>query len=272
VSLKRKKDRGNDHHAKIIGAEIGKQAMVSIPFCGGCSEVMYIDSRQILLNDLHRHIITLAKTISSQLEFDAMMLELDTVLVHPDCLAHAREVLATIEKGDQPAQADRVWAAAYFINVWLSRSNAGTKSEFRQPLASRRTTTGGSSIRRWRSAVDGLQYWRQVIYGRCEFECLEWRHWMVKVRDELNHAIYADPPWFDSGGEYAHAFTEQDHRDLAECLRKFEQCRVVIRHSDHPVYRELYGDWTWVPVVGRTQGNNPISEMLIINGPSYTSR
>ena len=73
-----------------------------------------------------------------------------------------------------------------------------------------------------------------------------------------------------TGDEYIHKFTEQDHRDLATKLHEFTNCRVVVRHSDHPLYRELYPDWVWVPVEGRNQGNNTISEILIINGPSYS--
>ncbi len=259
-------------NAKIIGEEIGKQALVSIPFCGGCSEVVHIDARQILLNDLHRHIITLAMTITDAEEFDGMLKVLDDVLVHPDCLAGARRTLEMVECYKEPPEPDRFWAAAYFTNVWLSRSNAGTDSELRQPLASRRTTSGGSSVRRWRSAVEGIGAWREVLRDRCEFTCQEWVVFMVKTRDQPGHAVYADPPWQDAGEEYVHKFTEQDHRDLATRLREFRNCRVVVRHSDHPLYRELYPEprWTWVDIGGRNQGNKRISEMLIINAPSYT--
>ena len=52
---------------------------------------------------------------------------------------------------------------------------------------------------------------------------------------------------------------------LAKALRKLDEVRVVIRHSDHPLYRELYGDWEWVEIGGRNQGNNHVNEMLIIN-------
>ena len=71
---------------------------------------------------------------------------------------------------------------------------------------------------------------------------------------------------------YKHKFTEQDHRDLAVRLHEFKNCRVVVRHSAHELYYDLYPcqDWTWVPIGGRNQGNKAISEVLIINGPSFT--
>lgn len=263
---------GSDRtNAKVIGQEIGKQAMVSVPCCGGCSVVVHIDARQILLNDKHRHIITLAKTVADDEAFAKMLGNVENMLVHPDYLAKARHTLANIEKGESLPVVDYAWAAAYFTNVWLSRSGtAGSNREVGGSIASRRTTGGGSSVRRWRSAVEGLPFWHEVLRDRCEFTCQEWFEFMRKVRDHEGHAIYVDPPWVDAGEAYIHRFTEQDQRDLATRLHEFKNCRVVVRHSDHPLYRELYPDWTWVNIGGRNQGNKKISEMLIINGPSFT--
>ena len=258
-------------NAAVIGQEIGKQALVSIPFCGGCSEVVHIDARQILLNDLHRHIITLAMTVADPDEFAMMLGDVNDVLVHPDYLARARYTLAIVEEGDAPPVPDCVWAAAYFMNVWLSRSGtAGSNREIGGLIASRRTTSGGSSVRRWRSAVEGLKAWHELLKDRCEFSREDWRVFSKKVHDHTGHAIYADPPWQGAGYDYIHKFTKQDHRDLAAWLSTFRECRVVIRHSDHALYRELYPDWTWVDIGGRNQSNKRISEMLIINGPSFT--
>ena len=257
-------------NAKVIGAEIGKQALVSIPFCGGCSEVVHIDARQILLNDLHRHIITLGMTVADDTGCAEMVEQLEDTLVHPDYLDAALDIIAIVEDGDAPPAIDSVWAAAYFTVAWLSRSSAGSDSELSAGLASRRTASGGSSVKRWRSAVEGLPAWHKVLKTRCAFSCLDWRDWMAKVHDEKNQAVYADPPWRDAGKRYKHRFTKQDHIDLAARLHEFKNCRVVIRHSDHPLYRELYQNWTWVPIGGRNQGNKAISEALIINGPSFT--
>ncbi len=262
-------------NAKRIGQEIGKQMLVSIPFCGGCPEVLYINSRQIKLNDLHNHIIVLARTIQDKAALETMLAILDGILLHPGCLEEARHFIRQHEEYEVPSGslwADPLWAAQYFILVWISRQNAGSDSELTSGLATRNTTSGGSSIQRWRSVVDSLQAWHKVLTGRCEFNCLDWRDWMKKTRDDEGHAIYADPPWQDAAVRYRHEFTEQDHRDLAEVLRSYEQCRVVIRHSDHPLYRELYPEWTWVEIGGRNQNRKRISECLIINGESRTDQ
>ena len=137
-------------NAKLIGREIGKRVIVSIPFCGGCSEVLYIDSRQIILNDLHEHIINLAEVVADAALLAEFIARLETVLIHPRCLAAARTYIGMVEEGE--AEVNRAeWAAAYFTLVWISRQNAGSDSELTSGLASRRTASGGSSVKRWRS-------------------------------------------------------------------------------------------------------------------------
>ena len=252
-------------NASRIGEEIGKQDWVGIPFCGGCCEVPHIKARSIYLNDVHNHIVTLAMTVADAPEFHAMQEMLEDVLVHPAYLLEARKYTAAMEEQGREPQPDADWAAAYFTNVWISRSSAGTEDEFKQPLASRMTATGGSSVRRWRSALEALPEWHQVLKERCEFSCRDWRDWLEQTKDRPGHALYIDPPWQDAGKEYKHKFTEQDHRDLADVLHGYENCRVVIRHSDHPLYRELYPDWTWVELSSRNQANKVIREMLVTN-------
>ncbi len=259
-------------NALLIGREIGKQALVGIPFCGGCSEIVHIDARQILLADKHRHVITLAKTVACREGYAQLERMVDKILVHPDSLDEARRTLARIEANGDESRVDPEWAAAYFANVWLSRSNAGTDSECRQPLAARWTSSGGSSVKRWRSAISGLGYWHRVLRENVECRCLDWREWTGKWKDASSNALYIDPPWQDAGCEYVHKFTKEDHGELADWLRSLRHTRVVIRHSDHPLYRELYPEWNWVVIGGRNQGNKKISECLIIKGESYIDK
>lgn len=79
--------------------------------------------------------------------------------------------------------------------------------------------------------------------------------------------IYSDPPWPDAGEEYLWRFTEQDHRDLAAILNRFERIRIVVRYGDHPLIRELYtpeDGWSWIECETRNQGNNAVKEALIV--------
>jgi len=252
-------------NAAKIGEAIGKQALVGIPFCGGCCEIPHIRARTIVANDLHRHLITLAMTVAEPAAYSEFVLRLENVLVHPDWLSRARQVLEVFRGRTDSAHPNPEWAAAYFTCVWLSRSHAGTKSEFTQPLATRFTASGGSSVKRWRSAVESLPAWHAALKERCEFTCLDWRKWMGKVKDRPGHALYVDPPWWGTGEKYMHEFTEQDHRDLAAAMTALEEAHVVIRHQDCELYRDLYPEslWSWEEIGSRNQGNRLISEVLI---------
>ena len=121
-------------NAKTIGREIGQQDLVSIPFCGGCSEVLHIASRQIILNDLHEHIINLAEVVCDAALLKQLLIRLEAVLVHPRCLAAAQSCVSLVEEGE--TEINRVeWAAAYFTLVWISRQSAGSDSELMGGLA-----------------------------------------------------------------------------------------------------------------------------------------
>lgn len=252
-------------NAKTIGELIGKRDWVGIPFCGGCSEVPHIQARSILLNDLHWHIYNLAKHVADPETFESLYETVDAQLFHPTPLDRAQSVCKHPD-----SYRDIEIAAAYFIVVWMSRSaEAGTGDEFDGQIASRFTASGGSSIRRWRSAVEALPEWHKILRERCEFKCLTWRKFASKCHDREGHGLYVDGPWADAGERYLHKFTEQDHRDMADWLKSFEKTYVVIRHSDHPLYRELYPDWQWTEIGGRNQGNNKISECLLTQGSLF---
>ncbi len=260
-------------NAERIGVEIGHQDLVVIPCCGGCSEVPHIDARQILINDVHDHVITLAVTVADDSGLERLQAAVENLLVHPGFLRRATETIRAIEE-DEARQwgVDPEWAAAYFAIVWLSRSSAGSDTELTSGLSARYTATGGSSAKRLRSAIEGLREWHALLKEKCEFNCRDFRDLLDRIEDRKGHAIYVDPPWKDAKVRYKHTFTEEDHRDLASLLGQFRGCRVVIRHSDHPLYRELYpvNQWTWTPIGGRNQGNKRISEVLITNGPSHS--
>ena len=255
-----------------IGEIIGKADWVGIPFAGGCSEVPFIDARSIALNDLNGHIMNLARAIAH--EPDWLSKRLEDQLYHPAVLEESQRICK--EHAGKPLGYSLKWAAAYFVCVWMSRSSdAGTDSELDGKIATRFTASGGSSVKRWRSAVEGLPAWHEVLKNRCEFTCLDWREFLAKCHDREGHVLYVDPPWFEHADDYAEKLAvdhkwfqqpeEDAHTELADALRAFKQTRVVIRHSDHPLYRELYRDWEWNDIGGRNQANNEHTEFLIVN-------
>lgn len=255
---------------RMLGPEVGKALAgcewVGIPFCGGMSEVPHITARALLVNDLHRDIINLAR-ITADDDSRAKLIkdaDSDNFIFHPDNLRMAQELCKKTEPLDSPHYTR---ALLYFVACWMGRSGkSGTDSEFDGGFAMRFTASGGGSNVRYRSAIESLEAWGKTL-KRCEFSCLDFRDFLAKCHDRPKYGIYVDAPWPDDGDGYRHKFTEDDHRTLADWLGRFEYTRVVVRFGDHELIRSLYpeSDWTWNMLTSRTQANEGKSEALIIN-------
>jgi DNA adenine methylase len=259
--------------APIVGQELRGCTWVGIPFCGGMAEVPHITARSITVSDLHRHIINLAVVVQRDERRAELIERLNKTPFHPDVLnesqAHCRAFEASAR---EPTTGNVTWAYHYFIACWMGRSgNAGTAGEFNGGLALRWTASGGDSNTRFRSAVESLDSWCEVM-RRCNFAVLDVFDFLAACKDQPGIGIYLDPPFPGPGDRYRHPFDERQHHKLAEVLRRFSSARVVCRFYDHPLVRELYPEshWTWRHLVGRDQANNGEKpEVLIINGDSY---
>jgi hypothetical protein len=235
-------------------------------------ELLHIKAPTIVVGDVHRHVINLARVASHPGYGRWLIRELRRVLFHPDTLRAAQRDCAEnigLLKGDSPLHPGL--ARSYFIAVWMGRSAmAGTKKEFRGKLPVRWTASGGDSATRYWSAVRSLAVWKRV-FQRCNFVVEDCFAFIGKVRDISDSGLYCDPPFPDAGDNYKHRFTEAQHRQLAGVLAGFESARIVCRFYDHALIRELYpeGHWTWRRLVGRKQSNAKAPEVLLINGPSY---
>jgi DNA adenine methylase len=109
-----------------------------------------------------------------------------------------------------------------------------------------------------RSADRIDQYWNRsalcrkvdqlhnLLIGRTECHAADFEQFLSRPDDCL---LYLDPPYYEAGSElYLHTFREQDHRRLAAALREMPNC-WVLSYDDHPVIRELYGDWAVIEEV-----------------------
>jgi len=268
--------------AAAVGKEIGRVSWCGVPFCGGCPELPEIDCRAGVANDLHRHIINLARVVRHPVTRSLLSAALEHRLFHPDELAAAqkrcyeRQAEASALFGEAVAKTDDApdveWAADYFTCAWMGRGgNAGRDGEFDQSLALRFTASGGSSAKRFQSAVDSLVAWQDALKS-WEFSTVDAIGFIDRVRDEPGYAVYIDAPWPDAGLDYKHPFSDKLQAVLARAAARFKAARVVIRFGDHPLIRELYPEdrWTWVRRTTRDQQNGEVAEVLIINGRSYT--
>lgn len=277
-----------------VGLELGELDWCGVPCVGGGPELPHINCRSGVANDLHRHVINLYRVLKSD-ELCAMAAEqLDRTLFHQDEFADAQERCRMREQDrtkpwrltadfepepgkvyshEQIDPADAVaWAVDYAIACWMGPgARAGKRDEFRAYFSSRWTATGGASVKRFRSWIESMYGWRDVL-KRWEFRCMDAFDFIHACKDTAGHGLYVDFPWVKAGVDYRHPFNEAQHREGAELLGRFKECRVVVRYDVCPLIEELYprGVWTWVETTTRNQQNGETREVLLINGSSRT--
>lgn len=262
---------GNRTLAESVGRALGKLRWCGVPFAGGCAELPHIRTAFGVANDLHRHVINLARVVRDDGLVEQLVHRLNGLLFHPDELAAAQRRCREREQIDCHRHApDAEWAADYFAASWMGRGgHAGKQREFDQSLSLRWTSSGGDSAVRFRSAIESLRDWHTGLRS-WSFTCLDAFDFIDKVRDTDGHGLYVDAPWPDAGDEYRHTFTREQQVRLAEALARFRRTHVVVRYGDHPLIREVYPEsrWTWLMQTSRNQSNGAIAEVLIVNGGS----
>lgn len=271
---------GNRVLAESVGKQLGRLVWCGVPFMGGAPELPHIDTRAGVANDLHRHVIHLARVVADPALHDLLAERLDRLLFHPDELAAAqgrcrdREAAGSVGLfgggGALQTEPDIGWAADYFVCCWMGPgASAGKTTEFARNISTRFTASGGSSAKRYRSAVESLAAWHQAL-KKWEFTTIDAFDFIARVRDEEGHGLYIDAPWPDAGNDYRNAFNDAQQQRLAESLGRFAKARVVVRYGDHPLIRQLYPEarWRWVKQSSTNQQGNDVSEVLIVNDPT----
>jgi hypothetical protein len=288
--------------AKHVGEELAGCSWVGIPFAGGMCEVPHIGARQLLVNDLHRHVINLARVVKDQPK--ALIRRLSGLPFHPDVLAAAQarciqrelhRAAAKIRPTDQlfnvdvqPGQVfvgsraaeltflpdgvpDLAWAEDYFVCTWMTRGGkSGTKGEFQTGQSFRWDAGGGGSNRRYRSAIDSVFGWSGTMQ-RCEFRTMNALDVIAEVKDADGFGLYCDSDFPGPGDLYAYGIRTAGQPHLAAAVSRFKKTRVVMRYYEVPLVRELFPEgkpWTYVCRTGRAQSNKDKPEILILNGPS----
>jgi len=264
-----------------IGTALGDLVWCGVPFAGGMPELPYIRTRTGIANDLHRHLINLARVIRSRPA--DLVARLDEKVFHVDELAEAQALCRRRERivgdlfgcaasmEDPPdnllgVDGDLDWAVAYFVSTWMTRGgNAGTKNEFSSGLSMRFSGGGGGSAVRFRSAIDSILGWSKVL-DRWEFSTLDVFEFLDKVEDVPTSGLYLDPPWPNLGKNYAHRVDDGFHRKLAARLLRFEKAKIVVRYGNHPLIVAAYlpDAWAWEKATTRNSGNNDVDEVLLV--------
>ncbi len=258
--------------APAVGQLLEGAEWVGIPFAGSMSEVPYIRARTIVVNDLHKGVITLARIVSDNTLGPKLYRRLRRHALHPDDLAESQNICRKMEA--LAACCDALdeetilrWAENMFVASWLARSgSAGTKSEFDAKLSLRWASGGGDSAVRFQNAIRSLNAWRRSL-RRATFSSIDVFEFLDKCKDLPRHAIYCDQPFPGGPGDkYKYHFTLEQTKRLSKALLRFSQARVVSRFYDHPIVRELYPEteWTWHHLSGRKQTNEAAPEVLLV--------
>jgi DNA adenine methylase len=126
---------------------------------------------------------------------------------------------------------------------------AGWGGELDYPRFQTSITDGGHG-NRLIGALKTLRERLQPVYERLRtviIENLDWQECMDRY-DRLNTVMYMDPPYPDNKCNYAHNMRSWgEHRRLAERLR-LAQCKWILSSYDIPGIRELYAQYTIIPV------------------------
>lgn len=265
---------------RMLAHEVGKLlkgcSWVGVPFAGSMTELIYIDAPTLVVSDLHRHVINLARVAADPMLNRDLRGMLRKAIFHPDELSRCQAVAS--RKWDFNSFTDDMKvkvAYAYFVCSWMGRSgNCGTDKELTGKLPVRWTATGGDSCTRFRSAVDSLKAWQGVL-RRASFVVQDVFEFLNNMKDRPGHGLYCDPPFPDAGDAYSCKFTEAQHRELSTILTCFKHVRIVCRFYDHPLIRRLYHDheryWTWHHFTGRKQSNASAPEVLLVRRNSGES-
>lgn len=218
------------------------------PFCGSMAVLMAKPAcRMETVNDLHGHLINLARVIADPKAGPKLYRRLRRTLFHEDLLAEARESLRSgdsLFRKSLSSEDDAYW---YFIDSWMGRNGvAGTQSTC-PSFCIRYTATGGQPATRFNGAVSSIPQWRRRLRGvaisrRNGFELLE------KIADAPKTAIYVDPPYVKKSARYIHDFNPEDHERLNRLLSRFTKTRVVVSYYADPLIDELYANWNRVEV------------------------
>jgi DNA adenine methylase len=259
----------NSENAQYAGSLLDGCRWVGIPFAGGMSEVPWITAKQILVNDLHAHVVNLCCVISNEDQRKWLCETADAMPYHPDVLATAQVKAAEFESrigiGERVKSCPEA-ALSYFVAVWMGRGGkAGSDGELSGSLPVRWNAAGGGSNQRYRTAIEALDEWGRT-FKRCEFVCMDAFDFLDKCKDTEDGGIYVDSPWPDAGDGYKHKFTEVDQCKLAGLLAGFNHARVVVRFGDHPLIRELYAvsSWKWIERSSRDQANAVKPEVYLV--------
>lgn len=269
---------GKRNLAPRIVEELGDHRVYWEPFCGSMAVLMAKSSCCVMetVNDLHGDLINLARVIQHPEHGSKLYRRLRRTLMAEELFTDSAGIVRSSEAGDV-LDPDRAYH--YMLTAWVGRNGVAGTSSYNAGFCVRYTANGGHAAKRFDSVVRSIPAWRRrlanvTILRRDAFELLP------RIDDRPGTALYVDPPYIEKSTKYVHDFADTDHERLAESLHRFEHARVVVSYYAHPLLDKLYPGWTqrrfevskaMAHQGRRGQNDTKAVEVLLINGPSYSS-
>jgi len=235
---------GKRNLALQIVEAMGPHKVYWEPFCGSMAVLMLKPPCEMeTVNDLHGDLINLARVIQDKELGFRLYAKLLRTLCAERFFRESKERWISLEETNSEPDIGRAYD--YFMVSWLGMNGVSGTKRCNYAFALRWCRGGDQGARRWRSVLESMPAWHKrlqnvVILQRDAFEILE------NIKDESDTVIYCDPPYFDKSDKYVHDFTAEQHKQLAQSLKRFSKARVLVSYYDDPKLDALYGGFSKV--------------------------
>lgn len=234
------------------------------PFAGAASVLLNKEpSRVEVLNDLNERVVSTFRVLRNP----EQATKLQKLLRLSPC--SEVEYRAARERSDDPIEDARRLIVLGHQSHGSTGASGGKLSGWRRGVRSH----GPTSAREWSELWGCVLAWAdrlRGVYLECGDACDVIRRW-----DGADTLLYVDPPYVVGTRTtgpvgYAHEMTDDDHRRLAEVLRK-AQGMVILSGYPSPLYdQDLYAGWHRVERATVTDKARPVTECLWFNDAAYT--
>lgn len=172
---------------------------------------------------------------------------------------------AELSEIDDPVERARRTILRSFAGFGSAATNAEHATGFRATSFRSGTTPAHD----WRNYPKNILQYVERLRG----VVIENKHYaeILTQHDSRETLHYVDPPYVHStrnmkrgNAAYAHEFTDDDHRDLAETLKSLKGM-VVLSGYKSDLYAELYEEWTCVKQDTFADGAREREERLWLN-------
>lgn len=247
--------------ANWIISNFPKHRVYVEPF-GGAASVLLQKPRTYaeIYNDLDGEIVNLFRVVREQGEALRRALELTPF--------SRIEFLASYEKSTDPLEQARRTVIRSFMGFGSNSHNK--KTGFR----SNSNRSGTTPAHDWRNYP--LEF--GAIIERMRGVCIENRDAceVIQTHDAATTLHYVDPPYTpetrDSGGDYRHEMTADDHRKLGEVLHSVKGMVVLSGYASDLYDLEIYPNWLRVARPSFADGARERTEVLWLNPATVKAR